>query len=763
LLAVSLNVSYLGAMEARRHGWLVGLVAALALGAFAPTASAATANITDDGTEQVLHIDAAPGEVNNLWIEGGPQWQVAELIPLAGGTPVHITGDANCHAYPPPGDPIGADAVSCDTPDGLGGIDRVEVNLGDQDDVFRIIAADVPIVVNSGDGNDTFYDSDRTNVVLPVPRTFNAGPGDDEFYAGVDSGQPNDYHGGDGRDEMYYHWRSDAPVKRSQTITLDDLADDGENNEGDNVHSDIEYAFGSDQADVIKGTANADYLVGNGGADTIDGLGGSDHLFAGDAATNDGDTCDADVLNGGDDEDFLALGGATIADGGAGDDHILTDAHVCPGKSDVASGGPGRDSAEFTILDNPSFANLSVSLDDVANDGVGGTDNYKPDIEDLFGSNYGMTLIGSAGANSIRGGNGNDLIDGGLGTDTMRGGTGIDTVDYSSRAVPVTVTIGAGDEDGQAGENDSVDGDIENVRGGSAADTIVGSAADNVIDGGLGADNITGGDGVDAVDYSRRSAPVTVTLGTGPGDDGEAGENDTIAADVEGVFGGSAADKLVGAMGGGFLFGNGGNDDLSDPGGADTLNAGAGDDAVDSVDGAIDTVACGAGKDTATADANDLVAADCEPPGTTDPPTDPPTNPGTPNPPANPPVEPPVKPVDKTAPKASLALGTAKLGKLLSRGLKVSVKSNEGGTLSAVLSAESKTAKLLKRHGVKGVLASGKAKATGGKTKTLTLKLKRKARRALNGATNVRLKLVIVVTDAAGNSRTITRHLRVGS
>ena len=468
------------------------------------------------GPRRCCTIDAADGEVNNLWIEGGPQWQVAELTPLAGGTPVHITGDANCHAYPPPGDPIGADAVSCDTADGAGGIDRVEINLGDENDVFQIIAADVPITVNGGAGEDTFYDTDRTNVILPVPRIFNGGADNDRFFAGVDSGQPNDYHGDAGtEDKMYYTWRTDAPVKRSQTITLDDVADDGENSEGDNVHSDIEYAFGSDQADVIKGTANGDYLVGNGGADTIDGLGGSDRLFAGDAATNDGDTCDADVLNGGDDEDFLALGGATIADGGAGDDHILTDAHVCPGKSDVASGGTGRDSAEFTILDNPSLANLSVSLDDVANDGVGGTDNYKSDIEDLFGSNYGMTLIGSAGPNSIRGGDGNDLLDGGLGADSIRGGNGIDTVDYSSRAVPVTVTIGVGDEDGQSGENDSVDADIENVRGGSAADMIVGSALDNVLDGGLGADNISGGDGVDAVDYSRRTAAVNVTLNTG--------------------------------------------------------------------------------------------------------------------------------------------------------------------------------------------------------------------------------------------------------
>ena len=178
----------------------------------------------------------------------------------------------------------------------------------------------MPIVINGGDGDDTFYDTDRTNVTLPVPRTFNGGAGNDLFVAGVDSGQPNDYHGDAGTDTMWYTWRSDAPVKRSQTITLDDVADDGENNEGDNVHSDIEYAFGSDQADVIKGTANDDYLVGNGGADTIDGNGGDDRLFADDSNDLAQKICDADVLNGGEGADEITLGGHTTANGGAGDD-----------------------------------------------------------------------------------------------------------------------------------------------------------------------------------------------------------------------------------------------------------------------------------------------------------------------------------------------------------------------------------------------------------------------------------------------------------
>jgi hypothetical protein len=91
----------------------------------------------------------------------------------------------------------------------------------------------------------------------------------------------------------------------------------------------------------------------------------------------------------------------------------------------------------------------------------------------------------------------------------------------------------------------------------------------------------------------------------------------------------------------------------------------------------------------------------------------------------------------------------------------VSVRSNEAGSLSAVLTAESNTVRLLKRHGVKGVLASGRASAAGGATKTLTLRLGRKTRRALRGAAVAKLKLVVTVTDGAGNKRTLTKHLKI--
>lgn len=707
----------------------------------------------------MLHYDAAAGEANNLVIEGGPAYRLTELAPT-GGTAVAITAGTNCAANPDP-----ALGVSCS----LAGLDRIEVNLDDLGDQFELVAADVPVVVNGGPGDDFFDDMEQSNTPGAFARTFIGGPGGDSFRVGIRCCMPSEYQGGEGEDRVLYGYRSlttTLPVPyppRPQTITLDDVANDGEATEGDNVHSDIEYVFGSDAADTISGTANADYLVGNGGADKIDGLGGPDRLFPDDATgglnTPPGDTCDDDVLNGGDGADDLTLGGATKADGGADNDTFLTDLALCPGKSDEAIGGLGSDFADFSRLAAPG---LSVSLDAQADDGLGGADYFHADIEGVEATSGGMTIIGSADDNHLVGGAGNDLIDGGLGADQMSGGAGIDTVDYTSRGAHVTATIGVGDTDGEDGEGDGIVGDVENVRGGSGNDTIAGNELANVLDGGAGADNISGGDGVDAVDYSRRTAAVNVTLNGGAGNDGEAGENDTIAADVEGAFGGSGDDKLVGAAGNGFLSGFGGNDDLSDVGGVDTLDAGIGNDVIDSVDGAVDTDICGAGTDKVTADATDTVAADCADAPPAGPPSGPPASPPA-SPPSSPPASPPVTTIDHTAPNAALTMGTSKLAKLLSSGLKLSVKPSEAGTVRAVLTAESTTARALKRRGVNGVLASGQINATGGATKALTLRLSRKARRALRGSAVAKLKLVVTVTDAAGNKKTLTKHLKIRS
>ncbi len=91
-----------------------------------------------------------------------------------------------------------------------------------------------------------------------------------------------------------------------------------------------------------------------------------------------------------------------------------------------------------------------------------------------------------------------------------------------------------------------------------------------------------------------RAAPADVDWITlsldGVASDGAAGEGDTVGADVEGAFGGFAADLLVGNVADGFLVGFEGADRLLDNGGNDLLDAGAGEDQLDSTDASADDV-----------------------------------------------------------------------------------------------------------------------------------------------------------------------------
>jgi Ca2+-binding RTX toxin-like protein len=129
---------------------------------------------------------------------------------------------------------------------------------------------------------------------------------------------------------------------------------------------------------------------------------------------------------------------------------------------------------------------------------------------------------------------------------TVTLGDGDDTVAVSG-ALAVTATDGDG--------NDS-------VSGGSADDVLVASA---------GADTYTGGGGLDTIDYSGRTAAVTLDL-DGFADDGEAAEGDNVRPGVERVVGGSGDDRLTGSTGPDLLAGGPGDDELTGGGGADTAD-----------------------------------------------------------------------------------------------------------------------------------------------------------------------------------------------
>src|SRR3954454_20304924 len=110
-------------METRCQGWLAVTVAALALGVFAPAAGAATAQVTDNGTEQVLTYTAAPTELNYLTL-AAPDATDANYSFVDTGAGVTIAAGAGCTPM------LTGTGVDCDPT----GVDRIEIALDDGTD-----------------------------------------------------------------------------------------------------------------------------------------------------------------------------------------------------------------------------------------------------------------------------------------------------------------------------------------------------------------------------------------------------------------------------------------------------------------------------------------------------------------------------------------------------------------------------------------------------------------------------------------------------
>lgn len=175
------------------------------------------------------------------------------------------------------------------------------------------------------------------------------------------------------------------------------------------------------------------------------------------------------------------------------------------------------------------------------------------------------------------GGEGNDVINTGTGNDNVDGGVGDDTIDT-------------------AGGNDV-------LRGGEGNDTLNPST---------GTDGISGGEGIDTASYRPR-IPSSFTL-DGLANDGFAGENDLIGADVENIEGAASSGTVT-------IVGDGRPNHLevtSGPGiitggeGSDVLEGGPSDDVINARDGSPDTVICAGGTDSVQADTLDLISPSCE-------------------------------------------------------------------------------------------------------------------------------------------------------
>ncbi len=274
---------------------------------------------------------------------------------------------------------------------------------------------------------------------------------------------------------------------------------------------------------------------------------------------------------------------------GAGDDDLTIIGS--PLDDEITAGGP---QAAIALNADDDADVVHANVDNVVLNGGDGADVLSGAGGRGTGAPAGKRL-------QLNGAGGGDVLTGGLENDVFRGAGGVDTVSYAGRTTPVSVTLDTVANDGEAGESDKVETDVENVTGGSGADVLRGGAGTNALEGGPGADQVFGGDGndllvegtvssgadslsggagTDAADYSGRTAGVVVTLDR-VANDGEAGEGDNLDETVESVRGGSGPDMITGDSQVNALSGNAGDDTLTGLGAADELQGGEGRDRVD--------------------------------------------------------------------------------------------------------------------------------------------------------------------------------------
>ena len=406
---------------------------------------------------------------------------------------------------------------------------------------------------------------------------------------------------------------------------------------GNDTLTNIQNVIGSSYNDTLTGDAGNNLLTGGGGNDTLLGVAGDDTLQggAGDDILDGGTgTNTADYSDATSDGLAVNLGLGTSSGGGLGNDtltniqNVTGSAHndtlIGDAGDNMLTGGAGDDTIVATagtdLYEGGSFGNDTLSLEratsgvtlslevdlgpqrtvDLTGNGLGVMTIQ--DFENLTGSDHDdhLTLIVNLNTGQLQGGGGDDTL-AILGHGTMDGGAGTDTADFSSSNVGWTVNLTSGQAfDGHSSQQLDTLISIENAIGTGLADTLAGSAGDNVLTGRAGDDTLVatagndtldGGLGEDTADYSggqlffvagATTDGLVVNLALGMSSGGGLG-NDTLVS-IEDVTGSAHNDTLIGDAGNNLLIGNGGNDLLRGGGGNDRLNGGYGANGVTTAD-----------------------------------------------------------------------------------------------------------------------------------------------------------------------------------
>ncbi|MEH0198791.1 FG-GAP-like repeat-containing protein [Caulobacter sp. CCNWLY153] len=296
---------------------------------------------------------------------------------------------------------------------------------------------------------------------------------------------------------------------------------------------------GDDTIRVLQGALT---VRGGAGADTIE-------VVRNPGLTFGYDTSARTQVYGDDGDDVIISSISNVqAFGGAGNDSFVVSGNLIGQSFD---GGAGNDSASIALVGQglnydvrqifldkaganyqfTSVENLTVNASDATVVITSGAGDYR-----IVGvGNAVFQISGGAGNDRITGGNNGDWISGGAGDDVLDGGNGWDTLDYSSATAGLTLDmslVGVAQDTGGAGVDtlsnfEVVVGSQYNdvIRGGGGVLNISGGAGDDVIIGGPGvgtyqglpvANILSGGDGEDrfvfeSVQDSTSARPDTIT------------------------------------------------------------------------------------------------------------------------------------------------------------------------------------------------------------------------------------------------------------
>ena len=369
-------------------------------------------------------------------------------------------------------------------------------------------------------------------------------------------------------------------------------------------------AFGGDGNDLAIGNGGNDTAVGGAGNDTAQGGAGNDFALggAGDDRIEGGAGFDfaayaignADTLTGAITVDLAA--GTVTGDATVGTDTLVSveavrgsnyaDTLSAVGFSgssvNVGSNGTSNDfegmGGDDTIIGNGntrvSYQNAfgGVTVDIAAGTGDGGSTvghDVFSGVNQVRGSNFSDSLVGSSA---------NETFEGLSGDDTMQGGGGFDRVRYdliNPGSVGIAVDLAAGTVTGRDATATGVVGNdllqsIELVRGTTAADTYsaVGfnsgsSGTFNEFEGMGGNDTITG-NGNTRLAFTQATGAVTVTFsggGTGTASGSDIGTDSFTG--VNQVRGSNQNDTFTGSNSSETFEGYAGNDSITGGGGFD--------------------------------------------------------------------------------------------------------------------------------------------------------------------------------------------------